>query len=218
MVRRGDGELPLAARMSEFWPIIDIEYIDAYPWIIIPPRAGPSAPFDEWDDIRMWCRDRAEDLWADRELDPGPNGVDFVGGTLARCAEAFCPPGSKHWLFLHVDNPTDMPLPVCAAIGPAKGPREETLRALTEADDPNAIERPVVKSFKSERLGKGMTTFRYVQQDDSPHLLACVRYAWQVKEHGADVVMWTATDDVARLMSAGDDLDELARSLAVWIP
>ncbi|MEV2193742.1 hypothetical protein AB0I02_22570 [Streptomyces phaeochromogenes] len=204
--------------MSEFWPIIDIEYIDAYSWVIIPPRAGTSAPFEEWEDIETWCREYAVDLWADRELDPGANGVDFVSGTLARCAEAFCPPGTEHWLFLHLDHPTDTPLPVCAAIGPSLGPDEETLRALTDADDPNAIERPVVKPFKSDRLGKGMTTFRYVQQDDSAHLLACVRYAWQVEEHGTDVVMWTATDDVARLMSAGDALEELAKSLAIWIP
>ncbi|MFJ4832886.1 hypothetical protein ACIP79_23725 [Streptomyces sp. NPDC088747] len=204
--------------MSEFWPILDIEYIDAYPWVIIPPRAGPSAPFEEWDDIQTWCHDRAQDLWADRELDPGPNGVDFVGTTLASCAEALSPLGSEHWLFLHLDHPTDMPLPVCASIGPAAGPREETLRALTLADDPEAVEPPVVKPFKSERLGKGMTTFRYIQQDDSPRLLACVRYAWQVEEHGADVVMWTATDDVARLMTAGDDLEELGRSLAIWVP
>ncbi|MBV1938386.1 hypothetical protein [Streptomyces sp. BV286] len=204
--------------MTEFWPIIDIEYVDAYPWVIVPPRAGPSAPFEEWDDIQAWCHERAEDLWLDRELDPGPNGVDFVGGTLARCAEAFCPPGSEHWLFLHLDHPTDTPLPVCAAIGPAQGPREETLRALTLADDPHAVERPVVKSFRSGRLGEGVTVFRYVPQDDSPHLLACVRYAWQVAEHGADVVMWTATDDVARLTSASEDLEELARSLAIWIP
>lgn len=36
---------------STFWPIIDIEYVDSYAWVIIPPRSGPSAPFEEWDDI-----------------------------------------------------------------------------------------------------------------------------------------------------------------------
>jgi hypothetical protein len=201
-----------------FWPVIDIEYVDAYPWVIIPPRSGPSAPFEAWDDIRAWCYEYAEDVWADRELDPGANGVDFLGETLARCAEAFCPPGSDHWLFLHLDHPTDAPLPVCAAIGPASAPEEETLRALTMADDPDAVEPPVVKNFRSERLGKGMTTFRYVSQSDSPHVLACIRYAWQVAEHGADVVMWTATDDIARVIAASDDVENLAKSLAIFIP
>ncbi|AXI88085.1 hypothetical protein AB0K38_28175 [Streptomyces griseoincarnatus] len=203
---------------STFWPIIDIEYVDSYAWVIIPPRSGPSAPFEEWDDIKSWCLERAEDLWADRELDPGPNGVEFVGETLSRCAEAFCPPGSDHWLFLHLDHPTDVPLPVCAAIGPAREPRYPTLRALTEADDQNSVEPPVVKPFHSEYLGEGMTTFRYVPQEGSPHVLACVRYAWQVTEHEADVVVWTASEDVARIMHAAPDLEELARTLAIFIP
>lgn len=204
--------------MSEFWPIIDIEHVDAYPWVILPPRGGPLAPMEEWDDIQAWCHEAAEDLWLDRELDPGPNGVDFVATTLTRCAESFCPPNSEHWLFLHLDHPTDLPIPVCVAIGPAQRPREETLRALTLADDPDAVEPPVVKPFKAERLGEGLTTFRYVPQADSPHLLACVRYAWQVEEHGADVVMWTAVEDIPRLMSASEDLENLAHSLAIWIP
>lgn len=205
--------------MSEaFWPIIDIEYVDAYPWVIIPPRAGTSAPFEEWDDIHAWCLERAEDLWADRELAPGPNGSAFVGETLARCAEAFCPPGSDHWLFLHLDHPTDIPLPVCAAIGPARNPREATLRALTKANDTTAVEPPVVRAFDSPHLGEGMSTFRYVTQENSPHLTACVRYAWQVEQYGADVVIWTATEDVARVLTAAEDVEELARSLAVFVP
>ena len=204
--------------MNVFLPVIDIEYIDPYPWTVLPPRSGGTGPFEEWDDIQSWCREESEDLWADRELDPGPNGIDFVAGTLARCAEAFSPPGSDHWLFLHRDHPTDMPLPVFAAIGPASGPREETLRALTLADDPDTVEPPVVKRFKSERLGEGLTVFRYVAQEDSRHLLACVRYAWQVAEHGADIVIWTATEDVARIMQAAEDLENLARSLDIYAP
>ncbi|WP_282704299.1 hypothetical protein [Streptomyces sp. CC219B] len=204
--------------MNVFLPVIDIEYVDPYPWTVLPPRSGDTGPFDEWDDIHAWCREEAEDLWADRELDPGAQGIDFVAGTLGRCAEALSPPGSDHWLFLHRNHPTDMPLPVFAAIGPVSGPREETLRALTLADDPDAVEPPVVKSFTSQRLGEGLTVFRYLPQEGSRHLLACVRYAWQVAEHGADVVIWTATEDVARIMHAAKDLENLARSLDIYAP
>ncbi|MES5824392.1 hypothetical protein [Streptomyces sp. RG80] len=204
--------------MSDFLPVIDIEDVDAYPWTVLPPRGGETGPFEEWDDIQAWCREEAEDLWLDRELDPGPNGIDFVAGTLHRCAEAFSPPGSDHWLFLHRDHPTDMPLPVMAAIGPSTAPRDETLRALTLADDPSSVEPPVVKRFKSPNLGEGLTVFRYITQQDSPHVLACVRYAWQVEEHGADVVIWTATEDIARIMHAADDLEALAKSLGIFAP
>ncbi|WP_434591241.1 hypothetical protein [Streptomyces sp. A5-4] len=52
---------------------------------------------------------------------------------------------------------------------------------------------PVVKSVQSQTLGTGMSTFRYIPQEDSPHTLACVRYAWRDEERGADVVVWTAS-------------------------
>ncbi|MXM62450.1 hypothetical protein GR925_03040 [Streptomyces sp. HUCO-GS316] len=204
--------------MQHFFAVIDIEYVDPYPWTVIPPRSSDLGPFEEWDDIGSWCREEAEDLWADRELDPGPNGIDFVARSLERCAEAFSPPGTDHWLFLHRDHPTDLPLPVFAAIGPASGPREGTLRALTLADDPNATKPPVVTPFQSERLGEGLSVFRYVRQEGFSQPLACLRYAWQVEEPGADIVIWTATEDVARLHQATADLEHLARSLAVYDP
>lgn len=203
--------------MNAFFPVIDIEDVDPYPWTVLPPRSGATGPFDEWVDLHAWCRQEAEDLWLDRELDPGPNGVDFVAATLERCAEAFSPPESDHWLFLHRDHPTDLPLPVLAAIGPSSEPRDETLRALTLADDPNSAEPPVVKRFTSDKLGEGLTVFRYVTQEDSRHLLACVRYAWQVSEVGADVVIWTATEDIALIMRAAEDLERLARSLGIYV-
>ncbi|MGW6061110.1 hypothetical protein [Streptomyces sp. NPDC055189] len=204
--------------MSEYFrAVIDIEDVDPTPWVMVPPRSGLTAPWSVWEDIRAWSREVAEELWEDHDLDPGPNGVDFVAGTLQRCAEAFAPPGSDHWVFLHLDDPTDLPLPVCVAIGPASGAREATLRGLTEADDPTVVEPAVVKSVKSEKLGEGLTTFRYVPQEDSPHLLACVRYGWQVEEYEADVVVWTATTDVGHLLRAADDLEDLARSLKIWV-
>ncbi|MFH8485421.1 hypothetical protein [Streptomyces longisporoflavus] len=195
--------------------VIDIEDIDPTPWVMVPPRSGLTAPWSVWADIRAWSQEVAEELWEDHELDPGPNGVDFVAGTLERCAEAFAPPGSDHWVFLHLDQPADLPLPVCVAVGPASGPREATLRALTEADDPRAVEPAVVHRVRAGKLGEGLSTFRYVPQEDSIHLLACVRYGWQVPEHEADVVVWAATGDVGHLLRAVDDLEQLARSLAI---
>jgi exopolyphosphatase/pppGpp-phosphohydrolase len=89
---------------------------------------------------------------------------------------------------------------------------------LTLADDPQAVEPPVVKRFAAKRLGEGLTSFRYMNQDASRHLLACARYAWRVDEHGADVVMWTATEDIARILRSTQDLEQLAHSLAIYDP
>jgi hypothetical protein len=57
-----------------------------------------------------------------------------------------------------------------------------------------------------------------MNHEASPHLLACARYAWRVEEHGADVVMWTATEDIARIMQAAQDLEHLAHSLTIYDP
>ncbi|MFJ3495613.1 hypothetical protein ACIPPJ_18770 [Streptomyces sp. NPDC086091] len=201
-----------------FRTMVDIEYVDAEVWSVLPPRGGESGPWEDWDDIGAWCREEAENLWLDHGSDPGPHGVDFVAGTLVRCAEAFSPPGTDHWLFLHHEHPTDLPLPVCVAVGRSAGPREETLRALAMADDPDAVEPPVVRRFGADRLGEGLSTFRYLNHADAPYLIASARYAWRVAEHDADVVMWTATDDTARIIAAAEDLERLAHALTLHTP
>ncbi|MDT9701709.1 hypothetical protein [Streptomyces sp. P17] len=55
-------------------------------------------------------------------------------------------------------------------------------------------------------------------EEGSSRLLACVRYAWRVEEYGADVVIWTATEDTARILQAAEDIEDLARSLAIFNP
>ncbi|MEV0528079.1 hypothetical protein AB0I66_32115 [Streptomyces sp. NPDC050439] len=35
--------------------------------------------------------------------------------------------------------------------------------------------------------------------------------------HKADLVVWTATEDVAHLLRAAGDVEDLARSLSVWV-
>lgn len=204
--------------MNDFFAVLDIEHINLDPWTVLPPRSDEESPFEAWVDIAAWCREEAEDLWEEHGLAPDSHSVELLAGSLQRCAEAFSPPGSDHWLFLHHSTPSDLPLPVCAVIGQASGPREETLPALTLADDPQAVEPPVVKRFRSEHLGEGLSVFRYVAEDGSARLRACVRYAWRVEEYAADVVIWTASDDTARILRAAEDIEELARSLTIFDP
>ncbi|MGW3950808.1 hypothetical protein ACWEKM_07570 [Streptomyces sp. NPDC004752] len=49
-------------------------------------------------------------------------------------------------------------------------------------------------------------------------MLAVLRYAWRDEEVGADVVLWTATDDAAQIIRAARDIEELTHkvSVAVW--
>ncbi|MFD4987945.1 hypothetical protein ACFWMQ_06190 [Streptomyces sp. NPDC058372] len=200
-----------------FYAIIDTEYLDWDRWVHVVPRDPDT--HDEWRDIGAWCRQEASDLWEDSGLDPGPGGVAYTATMLERCAEVFCPVGSNNDLFLRMTHPADTPLPVLGVVRPSFGPREETLRALTLADDPEAVEPPVTASFTSPHLGEGLTTFRYIPQEDGANdLFACVRYAWQLTEPPAEMVLWTATDDTAQLLDAVEDIEELARTLRVYDP
>jgi hypothetical protein len=103
-------------------------------------------------------------------------------------------------------------------VKPAQGDREATLCFLVAAEDPDAVEPPVIEPFRTELLGEGLRSFRYLRQDDAPEVIAAVRYAWRDEEAGADVVLWTATDDTAQVIRAAPDIEQLAHkvSVAVW--
>lgn len=192
---------------------LDIDY-DPSRWLEIPPRWDT----EEWQDIDVWARSCAELFWRAYGRDPGDSGIGYLTGVLRRFAEAFAPEPFDTRVLLRMWEPTSMPLQVFSMVKPAQGGREETLRFLVGAEDPEAVEPPVVESFHTEHLGEGLRTFRYLRQDDTPEVIAALRYAWRDEEVGADVVLWTATDDTARVIRAAQDIEELAHkvSVAVW--
>ena len=202
---------PLVELEHEF--SLDIDY-DPSRWLEIPPRWDT----EEWQDIDVWARSCAELLWRSYGQDPGEPGISFLAGVLRRFAEAFAPEPFDTRVLLRMWEPNSMPLQVFSMVKPAQGDREETLRFLVGAEDPDAVEPPVVESFHAEHLGEGLRTFRYLRQDDTPEVIAALRYAWRDEEVGADVVLWTATDDTARVIRGAQEIEELAHrvSVAVW--
>jgi len=192
---------------------LDID-LDPSRWLEIPPRWDSA----EWQDINVWARECAELFWRSYGQNPGESGISFLAGTLRRFAEAFAPEPFDTRVLLRMWEPTVMPLQLFTMVKPAQGNREETLRFLVGAEDPDVVETPVVESFRTELLGEGLRAFRYLRQDDTPGVLAALRYAWRDEEVGADVVMWTATDDTAQVIRAAPDIEELAHrvSVAVW--
>ncbi|MFI9616969.1 hypothetical protein ACIHCM_35775 [Streptomyces sp. NPDC052023] len=192
---------------------LDIDYNPSR-WLELPPRWDT----EEWQDIGAWAHSCAELFWRSYGQDPGTTGISFLAGRLRQFAEAFAPEPFDTRVLLRMWEPTSMPLQVCAMVKPAEGDREETLRFLVGADDSDAVEPPVVESFQTELLGEGLRAFRYLRQDDTPEVLAALRYAWRVEEVGADVVLWTATDDTAQVIRAAPDIEELTdtMSVAVW--
>ncbi|MFJ4786754.1 hypothetical protein [Streptomyces sp. NPDC088794] len=192
---------------------LDINYNPSR-WLELPPRWDT----EEWQDIGVWASRCAELFWRSYERNPGEAGISFLSGTLRRFAEAFAPEPFDTRVLLRMWEPTSMPLQVFTMVKPAQGDRAETLRSLVGAEDPDAVEPPVVETFRTELCGEGLRAFRYLRQDNAPEVVAALRYAWRDEEVGADVVLWTATDDTARVIRAAQDIEELAHqvSVAVW--
>ncbi|MFJ1972417.1 hypothetical protein ACIO93_27470 [Streptomyces sp. NPDC087903] len=204
--------------MTEGWVELEHEFsldlaYDPSRWLELPPRWET----EEWKDISVWARDCSQLFWQSYGQNPGESGVAFLTDTLQRLAVAFAPESFDTRAVLRVWEPQTMPLPVIATVKPAQGNREETLRALVGAEAPEAVEPPVAEPFRSELLGEGLRAFRYAQQDDAPEVLAALRYAWRDEEVGADVVLWTATDDTALIIRAAQDIEELAHKVSVGV-
>lgn len=204
--------------MTDGWLDVDHEFdlaIDYTPsrWLEIPPRWETET----WQDIDAWAQECAELPWRAYGHDPAEPGFPRFVGTLRRCADAFAPEDFDTRVLLHINDPLSMPLPVFAAVEPSEGEHDETLRALVRADDPDAVEPPVVETYRAELLGAGLRAFRYFRQDDAPEVLAGLRYAWRDDELGADVALWTVTDEIGQIMRATADIESLTHKIQVRV-
>ncbi|MDJ0464402.1 hypothetical protein [Streptomyces sp. H27-C3] len=198
---------------------LDIDY-DSDLWLEIPIQwtdvneddaAEPPAPGDQTP--AEWAVEIARDCWDDSEVDPGEAGVAFLAETLQACVEKYPGAFPGYEIVLHLPDPRAMPLPVYVTDFPAVGDRDTELRRLTMADDKEAVETPIVETFTTEDLGEGLRVLRYSTMPGSTELLVGLRYAWRDKEFDRDLVMVTASPAPGRVLSALDDIDELARSL-----
>lgn len=178
---------------------------------------------ETWPDHRTWARDVAKEFWLASGLVPEEHAVDNLALTLAMYAEKLQSgelPAQD--FFLHLPDPRMMPLQVCLGVWDAEGERDATLRELTGADDPEAVEPPVVESFATEHLGEGLRTLRYCPFDPGPDhppapgaLYAALNYAWRVDEYDTDVRLFTSCPDLTRLVQIIDDVDALARGIRI---
>jgi len=177
------------------------------PWIAVPPRSGPA-----------WAVGAAEAVWersgvAARAGEPGALAV-----ALACAAERFAAVRPGFALFLHLPGPREPLLPVWAGGVECAGDPREAVRWWAGADDPGAVEPPVVEEFASAALGAGVRVLRYAVDpgDPSGSLTVGLRYVWHVPAGsgpGALACLFAVSPDPARLLAARGDLDAFARAL-----
>jgi hypothetical protein len=120
-----------------------------------------------------------------------------------------------HSVVIHLPNVDVMPLPVCVATWEALGDRDTQLRELVHADEPEAVEAPLVEPFTAEKLGTGLKS-QYLQRfQHGSDLTGVVNYAWRVEDMETDVRVFTACGDLGRLQAAMADIDTLTSTISV---
>jgi hypothetical protein len=172
------------------------------------------ATFPDGLDRDGWAAGFAQEWWDGSGLDYTPNDVARLTAQLAETHRATFGHLPCHLAFVHLPDPRLIPLTIFLGVFESGGERGHRLRVLTHADDPDAVEPPIVDEFHTEKLGTGLRTLRYLHLDDGA-LYAALNYAWRSDEYETDLRLWTATEDLARLERAMPDIDEFARTIAV---
>lgn len=186
-------------------------------WLPVPIEwpAGDDLVFDTVDE---WSAYAADALWDAASLGRDPQGVEGLTRVLAHAAEHFPESYPGFDLFLHLPDPRDNPLPVfLGEVDVDDLDAEEVVAELRSwtAEDPDVVEPPVEEEFISPHLGKGVRVLRYSNPGVDPDgdILVGLRYAWHAPEFSRLAVLITASYDPGRVLTAMDDIDDLARCL-----
>src|ERR1700760_2637099 len=189
------------------WP--KIAY-DKGVWIPCP------AP-DEGDQTRneRWASDYATEWWEVSGLKHGKKQVRNMDKGLMEIVQGFYATQPCHSAVLHMPNVDVLPLPVMVATWEAAGDADSQLRSLVHADEPEAVETPLVEPFTAEKLGTGLKS-QYLQKfHRGSELTGVVNYAWRVEDMETDVRVFTASGDLGRLQAAMPDIDQLTNTISV---
>lgn len=177
-------------------------------WIPCPPV------FPEGIDRDSWAAGFAREWWDGCGLKHSANDVALLSRLLSEIHKSTFGTIPCHLAFVHLPDPRLLPLPIFLGIFESGGEREERLRLLTHADDPAAVEPPIVDEFRTDMLGSGLRVLRYLHLDDGA-LFAAMNYAWRSQEYETDLRLWVSTEDLGRLERATCDIDEFARTIRV---
>ena len=192
------------ARSRRGW--ISVKY-DQRTWIPCPPVFPAGESRDSWASLY------AADWWARSGMDFGGREVAALVRTLTGIHEYAYGQLPMHRGFIHLPDLTIAPLLLSFGIWEAAGEPAAQLRILTHADDPEAMQPPLVEEFRTDLLGPGLKVLAYTRRDQvvTGHL----NYAWRSEEHATALRVFTGSPDLGRLQRAMPDIERLARSVAI---
>lgn len=195
-------------------PAVDVAVdYDMSVWIRVPVPEGLP---DRWPDLQAWADEVADAVLAEDADAPekAPLLSEYVLGYAHVLNEE---PASFSFLHLRHFEEEAVPAQVflwdAEDVDPAE--RDAMLREICQADDPAAIEPPLVEPFTARGLGPGMRVLRYSAADPDGQILVGIRFGWFLAEHDLVIELRSYGLDVARILGVRDDLDELAHSIMI---
>jgi hypothetical protein len=178
-------------------------------WIPCPNQFPPSMPRQEWS------RGFAEAWW---NAVPGRHGerqVKELENALLFLHDNVYGYQPCHVVLIHLPDARMTPLPVCFGIWQSIGDRDSQLRTLVHADDPAAMEPPVVEEVRTERLGTGLRSLYHQRASHGDGVLTALNYAWRSEEHETDLRVFCGCPDMARMQRAIPDIETLVQEISI---
>lgn len=180
-------------------------------WIRIPAGFPPELGLDR----DTWAPAVAEAWWQQSGL---RYGQDMVA-KLAFMLETLCRDGYAnfpcHQIWAHYRDFALLPLPLHIGIWKMTGPRDQQLRALSGATEPDAIRPPLVTEYATDALGTGLRTLRHIRSD-SGAVCGILGFAFRSEEFETDVQITTGTPDLRQLQRATGDIEDFVRGISVY--
>jgi hypothetical protein len=115
---------------------------------------------------------------------------------------------------IHLPDPRLVPVLVGFGVWQAEGDQVTQLRRLAHADEPDAIEPPIVEECFAEKLGSGLKSLCYLRQPAGSLVSGCLNYAWRSEQLETAVRMFTSCSDPSRLKLAIPDIEALNQVLS----
>lgn len=186
---------------------------DLATWLAVPTYWGPET----WESPQAWGAETARERWLGNK--PRRHDVARTELVLTSVAEYYGfpdPAESEVVGYAHMPHPAMTPHVVKVWVDQGE---PITLDDLRLADDPNAVEPPIVEEFPTAHLGRGIRVFRYLEADLSHDesgelsLYAMVHYAFVIPAEDAVLVACATCPDLGRLTQAMDDIDAFVREI-----
>jgi hypothetical protein len=176
-------------------------------WIPCPPV------FPDGFDRGSWASLYAGQWWQMSGQKHSGRQEKLLARTLAEMHEYAYAHLEMHNGLIHLPNLQIVPLLVSFGVWEGVGDRMAQLRVLAHADDPEAIEPPMVDEFATERLGPGLKTLSYTRKGGT--VTGHLSYAWRSEEYATALRVFTGCPDLGRLQRAIPDIEQMAQGVTI---